>query len=75
MQEKTALFLGSQEVKQNLAGQATLSPHWAVVAQFRAETEVEQEGTLMEMMMELLILVGLRKLLTAVLFDRLYFGL
>ena len=42
MQEKTALFLGSQEVKQNLAGQATLSPHWAVVAQFRAETEVEQ---------------------------------
>ena len=29
-------------MKQNLAGQAALSPHWAFVVQFRAETDVEQ---------------------------------
>src|SRR5206468_13045157 len=40
--ENSAFFLGSQEVEQNLAGQATLSLQWAVVAQFRAETAVEQ---------------------------------
>ena len=29
-------------MKQGSAGQASLSPHWAFVVQFRAETAVEQ---------------------------------